>query len=383
MLTGGRRSRIRCVIGAGGVFINYRGAADSRYAADLLYTGLSQALGPAQVFLDSESIAPGADFVATLVDRVRQAQVVLAVIGPHWLTVTTAGGRRRIDDPTDWIRRELAEAFDARVLVIPILTDGATMPVEAELPADIARLGRAQYLPLRQRYAQTDIALLLDSLADLFPNLRPTGSDTTRTRYPDATSTRVLPAAPPEAPGRVLPDVSADRDTQDRAVPSRWRHKLRRLRISAPLTGCCVLIIAAAAWYAFPRGSPAFSIPHEIACRPPLPQERDGHIKTEVNNLVEATYQLCLAHRGQDFHIEEESTVDSLTPNGQRLVGYIVEGDKTGYVKLTINGPQDGAGKWSASWQQNSSPDCWSQLIVTEPQGYRFIRTDTDCHPRR
>jgi tetratricopeptide (TPR) repeat protein len=167
-------------VSVGGIFINYRGAADSRYAADLLYTGLSQALGPEQVFLDSESITPGADFVATLVNRVRRAQVVLAVVGPHWLTATTTDGRRCIDHPSDWIRRELAEAFDADVLVIPILTDDAMMPTEAELPADIARFGRAQYVLLRQRYAKTDVALLLDRLTDLFPSLTPAISGTTR-----------------------------------------------------------------------------------------------------------------------------------------------------------------------------------------------------------
>lgn len=372
-------------MGAGGVFINYRGAVDSRYAAGLLYTALSQAVGPEQVFLDSESITPGADFVATLLGRVRQAQVVLAVIGPHWLTATTTDGRRRIDDPTDWIRRELTEAFAAGVLVIPVVTDEATMPVEAELPADIARLGRAQYLPLRQRYAQTDIALLLDSLADLFPNLRSAGGDATGTAWQDEDSDASVNETPqqPDAPGRVLPDESAGGDAHDRVVPSRWRHRLRTPQIWGPLAVFCVLIIAAAVWYAFLRGSPSFSIPHEIACKPPLPQELDGNIRLEVNNLIEATYQPCLAHRDQVFHIGSGTTVDSLTPNGQRHVDYIVEGDKTGYVKLTINGPRDGAGKWSASWQQNSSPDCWSQLIVTEPQGYQFIKTDTDCHPRR
>jgi hypothetical protein len=95
-------------IAAGGVFISYRGAADSLYAADLLYMGLSQAFGSESVFLDSESIKPGADFVRTLIEQVRHARVVLAVIGPRWLTAADASGRRRIDDPDDWIRRELA-----------------------------------------------------------------------------------------------------------------------------------------------------------------------------------------------------------------------------------------------------------------------------------
>ncbi len=35
-------------------------------------------------------------------------------VGPCWLTATNpTTGRRRIDDPQDWIRRDLAEAFAA------------------------------------------------------------------------------------------------------------------------------------------------------------------------------------------------------------------------------------------------------------------------------
>jgi hypothetical protein len=152
------------VVSARDVFISYRGAADSMYAASLLYAELSHALGTDHVFLDSESIAPGVDFVQTLMDRVRGARVVLAVIGPYWLAPVGVVGRRCIDDPRDWVRRELVAAFDAGVPVIPILTDNARMPTEAELPADLAQLGRAQYARLRQRHAQADIAWLLARL---------------------------------------------------------------------------------------------------------------------------------------------------------------------------------------------------------------------------
>lgn len=160
----------------GGVFINYR-ATDSFYAADLLFVGLTAVVGMDRVFLDSESIEPGADFVDALTQRVRDADIVLAVIGPTWLTAVGPDGGRLIDDPTDWIRRELAEAFDAGVLVVPILTDRAVMPTEADLPVDIARLGRAQYLWLRQRAARADLGLLVDRLTGLIaaapPEVRP------------------------------------------------------------------------------------------------------------------------------------------------------------------------------------------------------------------
>src|SRR5262250_1929342 len=93
-------------VARGGVFINYRGKDSYSYGA-LLYAELSRRFGPDLVFLDAESIPAGADYVAQLLDRVRQARVVLAVIGPRWLETADGGGGRLIDDPADWVRREL------------------------------------------------------------------------------------------------------------------------------------------------------------------------------------------------------------------------------------------------------------------------------------
>lgn len=164
------------------VFINYRGADTSSYGA-LLYMELTRQFGEGRIFLDCESIPPGTDFVDELVRRVRSAHIMLAVIGPSWLSVTDSDGRRRIDDPADWIRRELVEAFTAGVRVIPVLTDGATLPAESDLPPDIAALHRCQTRPLRAREPTGDLARITADLIALDPQLaaaarhhqRPTG----------------------------------------------------------------------------------------------------------------------------------------------------------------------------------------------------------------
>lgn len=156
----------------GGIFINYR-TADSRYAADLLHLGLSQVVGADRVFLDSASIPPGADFADTLLNRVRASRVVLAVIGRNWLSHTGPDGQRSLDDPADWIHRELAAALEARVPIIPVLTDGASAPTEADLPADLAPLARRQAVPLRPRATGVDLHLLVGELRQQFPTLVP------------------------------------------------------------------------------------------------------------------------------------------------------------------------------------------------------------------
>jgi hypothetical protein len=153
------------------VFINYR-AADSRSYGALLYTALVHRFGKDDVFLDCESIPAGTDFIEELLDRVRSARVVLAVIGPGWLNATNSDtGGRRIDDPTDWILLELAVAFTHGIRVIPVLTDGATLPAATDLPPQIAALSRCQFRRLRLREPTADLDRLVTDLTSLDPHL--------------------------------------------------------------------------------------------------------------------------------------------------------------------------------------------------------------------
>jgi len=147
-----------------GVFINYR-SDDSEAAAALIDRELSASLGSDQVFLDSRSIPAGVDFVEELLGRLRRCSVLLVVIGPRWLTLTDTAGQRRIDDPQDWIRREIAEALSRGLRVIPVLTGGVALPAEADLPPDIAELSRRQYVPLRPRFTAVDLDFLVKQIA--------------------------------------------------------------------------------------------------------------------------------------------------------------------------------------------------------------------------
>ena len=170
------------------VFINYRGEDSHGYGA-LLYHGLKAQFGEDQVFLDAETIPAGADFVAELLASVRSARVLLAVIGPRWLTARDSAGRRRIDDPDDWIRRELTEAFANEVRVIPVLTDQAELPCKTELPDDIAALSRCQYRHLRRRESTAGLAHIIDDLISVDPVL----ASVARSRH---NGSRPLPPAP-------------------------------------------------------------------------------------------------------------------------------------------------------------------------------------------
>src|SRR5262250_3117465 len=154
----------------GGVFINYRGE-DSDTAAALIDRELTARLGSDRVFLDCRSIPAGADFAEELLGRLRAYSVLVVVIGPRWLTLTNQGGQRRIDDPQDWIRREIAEALASGMRVIPVLTGDAALPAEAELPADIAGLSRRQDVPLRHRHTPLDLSFLGERITEADPEL--------------------------------------------------------------------------------------------------------------------------------------------------------------------------------------------------------------------
>jgi hypothetical protein len=143
------------------VFINYR-SEDSRGYAALLYVELARRLGPERVFLDSESIPAGDDFTEHLLNQIRHARTVLALIGPHWLIATR---RARLRRKTDWTCREIVEAFGSGRRVVPVLTDDVAMPTERQLPDCLAPLARRQYRQLRSHSAVADLDRIA---ADLF-----------------------------------------------------------------------------------------------------------------------------------------------------------------------------------------------------------------------
>ena len=156
-------------MGDGSCRVHQLSGADSHSYGALLYTELVRRFGEDHVFLDAESIPAGADFVEELLARVRSALVLLAVIGPRWRSATDPAGRRRIDDPEDWIRRELAEAFAAGVRVIPVLTELAELPTATELPAEIGALSRCQFRRLRYREPTADLARIVTDLVSVEP----------------------------------------------------------------------------------------------------------------------------------------------------------------------------------------------------------------------
>ena len=153
------------------IFINYR-TGDEEASARVIDQELSRRFGSDQIFRASKSIEPGANFISELLTGVRRSEVLLAVIGSRWLTAVDERGRNRLYDKTDWIRREILEAFEHGVRVIPILV-GPTLSrlSSSELPPDLARLADCQYRRLDHRSSGADLRALGDDLVSLVPSL--------------------------------------------------------------------------------------------------------------------------------------------------------------------------------------------------------------------
>ena len=122
---------------SGGIFISYR-RQETAFPAGWLYDRLRDRFGPDQVFKDVDNIDPGDEFVERITSAVEPCDVLLALIGDQWLTITNKKGQRRLDDPEDYVRVAVETALTQNIQVIPILVDEARMPEVDELPPSLA-----------------------------------------------------------------------------------------------------------------------------------------------------------------------------------------------------------------------------------------------------
>jgi hypothetical protein len=91
----------------GRIFISYR-RQETAWPAGRLYDVLVEHFPAEQVFKDVDNIEPGEDFVDRITAAVGTCDVLLALIGPQWLTITDEDGQPRLDNPEDYVRPEIA-----------------------------------------------------------------------------------------------------------------------------------------------------------------------------------------------------------------------------------------------------------------------------------
>ncbi len=144
------------------VFINYR-RDDSRADAGRLYDRL-QARYRDRVFRDVGSLEPGVEWHVAIERVLSASDACIVVVGPRWLSITDANGKRRLDDPNDTVRQEVATALANGMRVFPVLVGGAKMPSEDELPEEMKSLARRHALEITEQDFDEDVEKLARAL---------------------------------------------------------------------------------------------------------------------------------------------------------------------------------------------------------------------------
>jgi TIR domain len=145
------------------VFVSYR-RADAQGWAGRLGEDLAEAFGDVARFFDLASIPPGADFVVEIERAIARADAALVLIGPRWLDSSDSTGLRRLDNPDDVVRLEVASTLAHSIPVIPVLLGGATMPPTTELPGPLRPLGRRNAVELTDSRWEYDREHLFEAL---------------------------------------------------------------------------------------------------------------------------------------------------------------------------------------------------------------------------
>ena len=184
------------------IFISYR-REEASASAGRLHDRLREHFGRQNVFMDVDSIDPGIDFIEVIERTVGSCDVLIAFIGRQWLTIIEADGHRRIDNPEDFVRHEIATALKRNIRVIPVLIQGTSMPRAVELPDDLQPLTRRHALDLSDQHFHRDVNSLIEMLDQVLgltpPPASQPGASSTAMPHTEPTSTS------PQEPALVVP----------------------------------------------------------------------------------------------------------------------------------------------------------------------------------
>ena len=152
------------------IFISYRWS-DSWAEAQLLHHDLVKRFGHRNVFIDTARISDGAHIPVSVTQALERSDVVLAVIGPTWLTAATPSGRR-LDDPDDVVRSEIVQARALNLRLVPVMLHGIDPPATHDLPEPIRWISYRMGTWLNRNTWKTDVVALVDRLEKQRPRNR-------------------------------------------------------------------------------------------------------------------------------------------------------------------------------------------------------------------
>ncbi len=196
------------------IFISYR-RVDSAYAAHAIYDRLISHFGADSVVFDVHTIPLGANFKTYLSEQVSKCDVLLAVIGERWMEVSNEDGKRRLDNPLDFVRIEIHAALRQKITVIPVLTGNASMPEKATLPRGMKTLPDLNAAEVR---SGPDFQTHLDRLIRGLDTILKAGRKNSPTKPSDGSASQPNRQAAAEAPPSPLRARSSGSDAKRRSA---------------------------------------------------------------------------------------------------------------------------------------------------------------------
>ena len=145
------------------IFLSYR-REDAEGEAGRLFDDLTSEFGSDKIFMDVAGIEPGRDFRKVIDQNVASCGVLLAMIGKGWIDAKDDSGRRRLDDPMDFVRLETASALKRDIPVIPVLVQRGRMPRAEQLPEDLKDLAYRNAVELTHARWDSDVQVLIKAL---------------------------------------------------------------------------------------------------------------------------------------------------------------------------------------------------------------------------
>jgi hypothetical protein len=154
------------------IFISYR-SGDSLFAIDPLYKALTRRLGEDAVFVDRRRLEAPVEWPEEIETNARSCAVMLAVIGSDWQAVASEGDLRKLpllQNPSDWVRREIQWAMAENRWVIPVLLNEVELPTKQFLEAcGLDRLYSTQCSRLRAAEIDLDCERIFDRIKGEIP----------------------------------------------------------------------------------------------------------------------------------------------------------------------------------------------------------------------
>ncbi|MEN0078440.1 MAG: TIR domain-containing protein [Pseudomonadota bacterium] len=152
------------------IFISYR-REDAQWQTRALYNALSRHVEtPSEdIFYDLDSMTVGLNFKRQIEETVQKCDMLLAVIGRDWLTIADEAGNRRLDDPNDFVRLEIAAALERDIRVVPVLLDGTDVPLASALPEELRELSQRHGVKIRAESFDADAHVLVKGLGLVAP----------------------------------------------------------------------------------------------------------------------------------------------------------------------------------------------------------------------